>query len=78
MKLGKSKKNTPGCLTNKAMEYIKSKPAMYGKPKAYGKPAPECEGLKGEAFRDCQIKVYNKKFGEGAYQKYVANKNTKN
>jgi len=38
MKLGKSKKNTPGCLTNKAMAYIKSKPAMYGKPKMDGDP----------------------------------------
>ena len=112
MKLGKKKKNTPGCLTNKAMAYIKNKPAMYGKPakfedqkgtsegitqedvikartegynpkmygkpKAYGKPAPECKGLKGTAFRDCQIKAYNKKFGKGAYQEYVAKKNTKN
>ena len=32
MKLGKKKKNTPGCLSYKAMMYIKSKPAMYGKP----------------------------------------------
>ena len=111
MKLGKNKKNTPGCLSYKAMMYIKSKPAMYGKPtkfedqkgtgpgitqadvisartkgydpkmygpKAYGKPDPRCEGLQGEAFKKCQIKVYNEKFGKGAYQRYVAGKNTAN
>lgn len=77
MKLGKKKRNTPGCLTNKAMAYIKNKPAMYG-PKAYGKPDPRCEGLKDEAFAKCQIKVYNEKFGEGAYERYVAGKNTAN
>ena len=77
MKLGKRKKNTPGCLTNKAMAYIKNKPAMYG-PKAYGKPDPKCEGLQGGAFKKCQIKVYNEKFGKGAYERYVAGKNTAN
>ena len=41
MKLGKSKKNTPGCLTNKAMAYIKNKPAMYGKPKMDGDPVKD-------------------------------------
>jgi len=79
MKLGKRKKNTPGCLTNKAMAYIKNKPAMYGKPKM-AKEDPFKKQIHKDQFgylhkesdkqRNSRLKAaYNKKFGDGAWQR---------
>lgn len=61
MKLGKSKKNTPGCLTNKAMAYIKSKPAMYGKPAKFEDQKGTSPGITQEDVIKARTKGYNPK-----------------
>lgn len=61
MKLGKSKKNTPGCLTNKAMAYIKSKPAMYGKPAKFEDQKGTSEGITKADVISARTKGYNPK-----------------
>ena len=61
MKLGKSKKNTPGCLTNKAMSYIKSKPAMYGKPAKFEDQKGTSEGITKADVISARTKGYNPK-----------------
>ena len=61
MRLGKSNKNTPGCLTNKAMAYIKSKPAMYGKPAKFEDQKGTSEGITKADVVSARTKGYNPK-----------------
>jgi len=70
MKLGKSKKNTPGCLTNKAMSYIKSKPAMYGKPAKFEDQKGTSEGITKADVISARTKGYNPKmYGDPVKEK---------